>query len=320
VLVEIVTPAVRRSRGGNRVTALRWAGLLRELGHRVRVRERWSGPGADLLVALHAEKSADAIERCSAASPRTPIVLALTGTDVYGSDAISAQALRSIQLARFVVVLQPLAAERLPESCRARVRTIFQSAPACPGLAKRRDAFVACVVGHLRPIKDPFLAASAARLVPADSRLRVAQIGAALDDSMRARALAEASDNPRYEWLGERSRRDTLREIAASHVLVVTSRSEGGANVIAEALGARTPVLSTRIDGSLGMLGHDYPGWFPVGDAAALAELLARCERERDAMERLERACDSLRPRFERARERTAWADVLRELGTDACR
>ena len=141
---------------------------------------------------------------------------------------------------------------------------------------RAQDAFVACVVGHLRPVKDPFLAAEAARLVPASSRLRVLQVGAALSEDMRSRAEAEQALDRRYRWLGALARRETLRTIASSHVLVVSSRMEGGANVVAEAVMASTPVLATRIDGTIGMLGAQYPGYFAVGDARALAALLER--------------------------------------------
>ena len=54
----LVTPAPLGARGGNRVTAERWARLLRGLSHRVRVVTAYTGGPADLLVALHARKSA----------------------------------------------------------------------------------------------------------------------------------------------------------------------------------------------------------------------------------------------------------------------
>jgi putative glycosyltransferase (TIGR04348 family) len=312
--IEIVTPAPRRSRGGNRITALRWAGLLRELGHHVAVRESWSGARVDVLVALHAEKSSESVERCAATFPDTRIVVALAGTDAYGSSEISARSRRALERAARIVVLQPLAAARVPPAHRDRVRTLFQSAPACSGAAKREDAFVACVVGHLREIKDPFLAAAAARRISAESRLRVVHLGEALDPDLRERALAESASNPRYEWRGARSRRETLREIAAAHVLVVTSRAEGGANVVAEALVAGTPILATRIDGTVGMLGPSFPGYFEVGDADGLARRLERLERDSAFAAELAAACAAVRPRFERPREREAWAEILREV------
>jgi glycosyltransferase involved in cell wall biosynthesis len=64
-------------------------------------------------------------------------------------------------------------------------------------------------------------------------------------------------------------------------VLVVASRMEGGANVVAEALASGTPVIGTRMSGNLGMLGDDYPGYFEVGDAAGLAAAIARAAHDR---------------------------------------
>lgn len=170
------------------------------------------------------------------------------------------------------------------------------------------------MVGHLRPVKDPLLAAAAARLAPAGSRLRIEHIGAALDPALERAARLESEANPRWRWLGPLSRRETLRAIGSAHVLLITSRSEGGSNVVAEAVMAGTPVLSTRIEGTLGMLGPDYPGYFPVGNAAALASALARLENEPALLAELTARCAALRPRFERAREREAWRALLAEL------
>ena len=62
--------------------------------------------------------------------------------------------------------------------------------------------------------------------------------------------------------------------------MVLSSRSEGGANVISEAIVAGVPILASRMDGNVGLLGADYPGYFPVGDTQALARLLWRIEAD----------------------------------------
>jgi glycosyltransferase involved in cell wall biosynthesis len=171
------------------------------------------------------------------------------------------------------------------------------------------------VVAHLRPVKDPLLAARAARLVPPASRLRVVHVGAALEPDLARLARTEQSENPRYVWRGELRRGETLAAIAGAHLLAVTSRAEGGANVVAEAIVHGTPVLSTRIEGTLGMLGADYPGYFEVGDAAGLARLFQRCESEPAFYRELARACDARRSLFAPERERAAWAELLAGLG-----
>lgn len=171
-----------------------------------------------------------------------------------------------------------------------------------------------CVVGHLRAVKDPLLAAQAAARLPADSRIRVVHIGAVLDSDLAPLVEAQARTNSRYRWLGALSRRDTLRHIARAHLVALTSRSEGGANVVAEAVMARTPVVATRIDGALGQLGVEYGGYFEVGDVDGLARLFTRAEKDSDFYASLRAQCDARRVQFLPQTEREAWRSLLAEL------
>ena len=315
--IAIVTPAPPGSRKGNRITALRWARLLRQLGHRVRVCQEYHGGRWDLLIALHARRSAEAVEAFRHVHPGLPIVLALTGTDLYDEIHTDPEAQRSMELAERLVVLQSLGIDELPRHLKAKVRVIYQSAEA-PRAATgpRAGAFEVCVLGHLRAVKDPFLTALASRLLPPSSRLRVLHAGAALDPGTGEKARAEAEANPRYHWLGELPRWKALRLLARSRLLVVTSRLEGGANVISEAIAASVPVLSSRIPGSVGILGPEYPGYFPPGDAEALAALLTRAEGDARFYAALMRWTRRLRPLVSPARERETWRRLLRELQT----
>lgn len=170
------------------------------------------------------------------------------------------------------------------------------------------------MVGHLRSVKDPLLAAHAAALLPASSRVRVVHLGACLEPGYESIVRAEMERNPRYRWLGPLSRRSTLLHIARAHALALTSRSEGGANVIAEAVMAGAPVLATRIDGVVGQLGPDHPGYFAVGDVHGLAALMERAERDSDFYAQLQRASERRRADFEPAREREGWRAVLGAL------
>jgi len=311
----LVTPAPAGSLKGNRVTALRWARLLRSLGHRVAIDVDYHGQRCDVLVALHAGKSHDAILRFRARHPNAPLVLALTGTDLYGDIHSDPRAQQSLELASRLIVLQPLGAEELPARLRDRVRVIYQSVePLRSPRSPRKDIFQVCVMGHLRPVKDPMRTALAARLLPATSRVRVVHVGGALSDDMAEAARAEAATNPRYRWLGELPRREALRVLSGCRLLVLTSRSEGGANVISEAVTVGVPVLSSRIAGSIGLLGEDYPGYFPYSDTAALAALLARVETDTVFLDELKRRCEALRPLFDPARERQSWQALLAEL------
>jgi len=297
------------------VTALRWARLLRELGHRVAVEVDYRGQPWDVLIALHARKSARSIERFAHARPAAPVVLALTGTDLYGDIHTSKAARRSLALATRIVVLQPRGLDALSPSLRRKARVILQSAGAPHGRSRRRpEAFEACVLAHLRPVKDPLLAARASRMLPTTSRVRILHAGAALDQGMARRARAEQARSARYRWFGELPRGRVLGLLARCRLLIVTSRLEGGANVVSEAIAAGVPVLSTRIDGSVGILGARYPGYFPVGDARALARLLRRAEADGRFYRDLRERCRRLRPLVDPARERRSWKALLREL------
>jgi len=314
--VCLATPAPPHSRHGNRITALRWARILRGLGRRVAVLQEYRGERCDLLVALHALHSFASVERYRSARPDAPFVLALTGTDLYGSIHTHAEARLALDLATRLVVLQPLGLAALPEGVRSKARVIYQSVPAPRRrTVPRKDLFEVCVLGHLRAVKDPLRTALAARLLPPASRLRVLHLGAALSEALAEQARGEQAVNPRYRWLGNLPRWKALRVLARCRLLVLSSEREGGANVVSEALAVSVPVVSSRIAGSVGLLGEDYPGYFPVGDTEALARLLGRAEADADFYRTLQAWCARLRPLVDPARERRSWRDLLRELG-----
>jgi putative glycosyltransferase (TIGR04348 family) len=314
--ILVVTPAARGSRAGNRVTALRWARTLRGLGHVVRVANGRDGWPADLLVALHARRSAAAVRGFLRARPGRPVIVALTGTDLYRDLGRSAAARRCLEAATRIVALQPEALRALPPSLRRKTRPIWQSAPRIARRAPRPDVVEVLVVGHLRAVKDPFRAVRAVRRLPAATRVRIVQAGAALGEAMARRARREQAANPRYAWIGDVPRSRVARLMSRARALVVSSRMEGGANVVAEAVRAGLPVLASRIPGNVGMLGHAYPGYFEPMDTDGLARLLRRLEHDQAFAAALRRACARLAGRFAPARESRAWRRVLAE----ACR
>jgi len=313
--VVIACPAPPGSLYGNRVTAKRWARILRSLGHRVAIADTWQHQPCDVLVALHARRSAPAALRFADQHPDRPLLVALTGTDLYRDIRTDRDAQRVLELATRLVALQPLAAQELPPHLRRKLRVILQSAPQT--LAPRgphRDSFDICVVGHLREVKDPFRAALASRDLPPSSRLRILHAGSAMENGMAEYACTEQANNPRYRWLGGIPQAKTRRLIASSRLLVLSSHLEGGANTISEALADRVPVLASRIPGSIGLLGARYPGYFPVGDTAALTRLLYRAETDPRFYAKLKLWCGRLTPRFHPSRERAAWRKLLREI------
>ena len=271
---------------------------------------------ADMLLALHAKRSLKSVLRFHKEFPCSPVILALTGTDVYGSPHAFSRATRALEVAAALVVLQPLAIKRIPRRFRHKARVIYQSSPRLRTVQKvQKRHFEVCVLGHLRNIKDPFRAALAARLLPESSRIRITHVGAALSPEMEKRARKEAAFNDRYRWLGALPRWRAMRVLAESHLLVLSSRLEGGANVLSEAIACGVPVLASRIPGSLGILTPTYPGFFPVGNTEALCDQLTRAECDRAFYRTLKRACAKLSPLFAPARERKSWARLLDECG-----
>lgn len=313
--IDIVCPAPPHTLHGNRISALRWARVLRELGHGVKIKSSYDGSSCDVLLALHAERSAAAIFDFHEQHPEKPIIVALTGTDLYRDIHRSRAAQRALEMATRLIALQPLASEQLEPHLRPKLRVIYQSVDRTGGRVNRPESrFQVCVVGHLRTVKDPFRAALAIRKLPANSRIQVVHAGAAMDDNMAQRARAEENRNPRYRWLGEISRAKARRLIASSHLLVLSSRMEGGANVISESIVDRTPVVASCIAGSIGLLGPDYPGFYPFGDTEALRTLLVRAETDQDFYRQLSGQCSRLAPLFRPSRERAAWRQLLSEL------
>jgi putative glycosyltransferase (TIGR04348 family) len=287
--------------------------MLREVGHRVRIDMDYGGEAADLMIAIHAWRSADAIGRYRARFPGGPLVVGLGGTDVNTFLKTHPETtLRSMEMADALICLHDLIGEALPASLRGKLHVVRQSALPLPG--PRRPAkrnFDICVIGHLRDEKDPFRTALAARRLPPNSRLRVIHLGKAHTPDYASQAAAEMAGNPRYLWFGEVPGWRVRRELAKTRAMVISSNQEGGANVVSEAIAAGVPVIASDIAGNVGLLGRDYPGTYPVRDEAALARLLDRAETEPGFLETLERHGRKLKPLFRPAHEKAALKRIV---------
>lgn len=312
--ISIVVPESPVARTGNRCTANQWAEILSTIGHEVVVERNAFTGEPDLLIALHAGHGHEAVRRYRESCPNGKLVVALTGSDIY--PGIGPRALSSIEMADRLVVLQRKAIEQIPVQFRGKARVIIQSAqqllvkPSAP----KAPTFDVCVVGHLRDAKDPLRAAAAGRLLPADSKIRIRHAGGVLEPKYRELAEAEMRENPRYLWLGETDESAVAELIASSQIMVISSRFEGGARVVGEALVSGTPVISSRIAGVEGLLGEDYPGYFETGDTVKLANLLRRSESDRDFFNLLSQKAAELAPKFHPAREIEAWRELVAEL------
>lgn len=312
--IVIVTPAAPGSRSGNRNTATRWARILRTLGYRVAIRTAWAGEPCDCLVALHAKKSHDALKAFVERFPRKPAILALTGTDLYRDIRVDGAAAESLQRAARLIVLQECAMAELDPALHARTRLIYQSEIARAPWQPPRKVFRLCVLGHLRAEKDPFRAALALRRLPPQAGVEVVQAGRPLSDGMRAEALELMAADRRYRWLGELPHWRALRLLVRSHAMIISSRMEGGAHVVSEAIAAGVPVIASDIPGNRGLLGAGYPAYYPVSDEAALAGLMARAMNDDGYLKRLASAVASRRPLIDPTREQDAWRQLLAEL------
>lgn len=311
--IRLVTPADRHSRAGNRATATRWARFLRQLGHRVDISVDYAGERADLMLALHAWRSADAIRRFRHRYPGGPLVVALTGTDIYKFQFSDPdQTLGSLALADALIGLHDRVAQDIPDVYRHKLRIVCQSAlPLSRTVPPLTSRFETCVIGHLREEKDSLRAAYAVRDLPSQSRLQVIQVGKAHDAEWEAAATAEMAVNPRYSWQGEVTPGQVRRLMSRARLMIMSSVMEGGANVVSEACVAGLPVLASAIPGNLGLLGDNYSGYFPARDTAALQALLLRAEAEPDYLEALSQHCLARARRFTPEAEKTALKAVI---------
>lgn len=314
--ISLVTPAGRRSRTGNRTTAVRWARILRDLGHRVDVSLDDDGSGADMMVAVHAWRSAASIGAFAKTNPDQPLVVLLAGTDIYSfQHSHPRETLASLDKATAIVCLHDLVHRAIPRRYARKMRVIYQSASPLPKPRNpARRHFEVCVVGHLRVEKDSLRTAFASRLVPESSRLKVVHLGQAHTRDWARDARGEMKRNPRYHWRDDVPGWQVRRQFGRSHAMVISSVMEGGANVVSEAIAAGLPVLASDIDGNTGLLGQDYGGYYPVGDEAALADLLYRAETDPAFLRGLGTQIRKLQPKFRPSREVAAWRRLLKEL------
>ncbi len=269
-------------------------------------------PG-ECLVGLHAAKSASSVIAFREHYPDRKIVLVLTGTDLYRDIRNSALARRAMEIADTLVTLQPAGLSELPTALRSKAVAIIQSAtPVARQKTSARAAFTICVLGHLRHEKDPMRAAYAVRALPQSLNVRIVQAGRMLEERYKDATALETSKNSRYHFRGSVSRAAARRLLARSDLLVQSSRMEGGANTVCEAIATGIPVIASRIPGNVGILGRDYPGLYPAGNTKALAALLRQAATSAAYYAKLERACRDLRPLVSVVRERNLWEGILR--------
>ncbi|MEM7012051.1 MAG: glycosyltransferase, partial [Verrucomicrobiota bacterium] len=203
---------------------------------------------------------------------------------------------------------------QIPAEFADVTRVILQSAKRIGVASRDESAFDICVVGHLREVKDSLRAAEASRQLPKQSKIRILQVGGVHEDEYQERIKVELAENPRFKWLGELDEQEVADVIASSQAMVISSQFEGGARVVGEAVVHQTPVLSSRIDGVMGLLGEEYPGYFEFGDTYALLQLLERFENDDAFSAVLRQATSEAASQFSPELERAAWKKLMDEL------
>ena len=298
------------------MTALRWQGFLEELGYPVQVTESWSGGDAALLIALHAYRSHQSILAFKKQYPSRPIVLILTGTDLYRDIANHSEVIQSMKNADQLVVLQLSAIHSVPAHLQHKVQVIYQSVEVGVRDSTAKDDFIVSVIGHLREEKDPFCIVRSLPLLPSDSKITAKHLGQAMNPQMKDQATNFNATIDRYEWLGEVSHADALRVLSQSHLMVISSRMEGGAHVVSEAIALGIPVIASDIPGNRGLLGEDYPAYYPVADENALATLLYRAENTPTFYASLQKCIDVRRELIQPVREKQSIHELIGGLIT----
>ena len=314
--ISLITPAKKFSKNGNRATSLRWARILRKLGHRVNISVNYEVENTDLMIALHAWRSSSSIIKYKKIYPERPLIVALTGTDINSyihSDPL--RTIGSMEHADFLVCLHDLVVDITPSKFHEKLRVIYQSATALnKNRVPRKSHFDICLIGHLRDVKDPLIGALAIRNLPKNSRLRLTHLGKAHNKTWEKKALAEMRRNPRYLWKGEKAGWEVRREFAKTQLMLISSTSEGGANVISEALLAGVPVVASKINGNVGMLGENYLGYYSVGDKNSLRDLLVKCENDPIFLSKLAKSCRARAKLFNLSEEKLRWQKLISEV------
>lgn len=286
--IVIVSPALADANNGNWQTARRWQLFLSD-HFNVRIVKQWENtPTAKqdvAMIALHARRSVDSItawaeSRGTDANGSPGLILALTGTDLYRDIETDETAQKSLELSRHLIVLQERGLEKLSEALQKKTSVIFQSTTSRKTLPKAKRRLKVVMVGHLRDEKMPQTLMEAAVLLRGYPDIYIDHIGGPLDPELAQAAEETMQACPNYRWLGNQSHGATRTRIQRAHVLVHASKMEGGAHVIMEAVCSGTPVVASYIDGNVGMLGASYPGYFPLGNAHALANVLTQLQED----------------------------------------
>lgn len=313
--ITIVTPLQLGKKSGNSISAIRWAKILRDLGHSVSICNEYRNENTDLMIALNAYRSASSISTFKEKNPRKPLIVVLTGTDIYKFiHSHQKETVKSIEIADKLLVLNALAYKAIPKDQRNKVFLIFESAK-FPTKERRPNKrfFDICIIGHLRDEKDSLLTAKAVRMLPESSKIRVHHYGKAHTEEWAEKARLEMTNNKRYTWFGEVAHWKVRQALSKCNLMVLSSKMEGGPNSLSEAVVTGVPVITTDIDGCKGVLGEEYQGYFPVGDRKTLRDLLIKAESDPIYLNELENYVLTIASQLSPEVEKERWKKLMSE-------
>ena len=297
---------------GNSITAKRISTLLSQAGHTADAINTDMPPPADVMIALHATKTLAASKRFKVESPNGKLIIYLTGTDLYREQANNnLEFTEALILADALVVGQNASLKSIPADYQSKSHFVPASVllpplkkvppPPSPSLA---------LIGHLRPVKNPFLINMALKELDA-LKLDVFTLGAALEPSMLANVKTWQLADPRFHWLDDIPYAETLSWIQQVDFTLNTSHSEGGSNAVAESIVLGTPVLASKIEGNIGMLGDDYLGYFEPNNPSSLVKLIRRSITNSSFHQTLLQQITELQKNFLPEKEIEAWLKLL---------
>jgi putative glycosyltransferase (TIGR04348 family) len=276
---------------------------------------------ADLMIALHARRSAQAIQKWRECSPTKPLAVVLTGTDLYRDIVDHSEAQKSLDLADRLVVLQELGIQHLPAQHQSKTRCIFQSTRSWKPAVKSDKKLRLIMVGHLRTEKSPETFFEAARQLSGIQDIQFTVIGGGLDPQLLEKAQELDHQLPHFCYLGAQPHTQTRRHIRHAHLLVHPSKMEGGAHVIMEAICSGTPSLASHISGNIGLLGPNYSGYFQWGQSNQLCDLILRCRETQKSTQPADRfltqltiQCAERAPLFTPQNEQHSLLELMNEL------
>lgn len=297
---------------GNSITAKRIASLLSSAGHTAEAINTDMPPEADVMIALHATKTLAASRRFKTQCPNGKLIIYLTGTDLYKDQPTNnPEFYEALNLADTLVISQPASLDSIPNCYKEKTHLVPASVMLPPEkhVSSPPSSSIA-LVGHLRPVKNPFLMNQALDQLT-DLDVHAYTLGAALEPNMITEVNLWQQKDHRFQWLDDVEHAEALSWMRQVDFTLNTSHSEGGSNAVTESIVLGTPVLASRIEGNVGLLGRDYLGYFEPGNSSELAKLINKALTDQNFSEQLTQQIKELQPRFATQKETEGWLSII---------